>query len=44
MLKDEMLLFAYIPTAIEEIFKEVLKLTSYVIECVDNVKKYKINL
>lgn len=34
----------YVPTAIEEIFKEVLKLTPYLIECVDNVKKYKITL
>lgn len=30
----------YIPTAIEEIFKNVLKLTPYLIDSVDRVKKY----
>lgn len=30
----------YIPSAIEEIFKRVLKLTPYLIESVENIKEY----
>ncbi|MCT4604982.1 MAG: hypothetical protein N4A64_02600 [Marinisporobacter sp.] len=34
----------YIPTAIEEIFKAVLKLTPHLIECVERVKAYSENM